>query len=560
MTLFDAQGRFVNANHAAKEIFGIREDRKDVGYSIFHDPMFAADALERLKGGKAVRFESVYDFDRARTERLHDTRRTGIAYLDFSITPLSDGQTGECIGFVSQVQDITERRIAEMQVAKLSEQRQLSLDAAGMGWWHYDLTTKTFKFDDRVRTLFELKGNQATSDEIFSRIHPDDFVPMQAKAVAALATSDPQPYSIDYRIRLSDGTERWIENFNNVMFEGEGASRRPVGLFGTSRDITNRKRSEQALQQSERQARESFEELQKLMDIAPVAILVANDPECKSVSANPAAKRMMKIPDPEGHITALSVPFPPQGLRFFMNDNEIQIKDLPLHLATMKGLHVHGVETNILAPSGRITTMLESARPLFDASGQIRGGICVVMDITERKRIENALRESRQEFADLMQALEDGVWAATSDGHKLLYINPAMERIYGRTQVELTNADLWMSAVHPDDVMVVRESLAQILNTGNSDLEYRIVRPNGDIRWVRDRKTVVRDAKGRPLQVGGIVRDVTNRKDAEERARLYEQDLRSLTHQILRVEEAERAQLAVDLHDGLTQLLSLTYA
>jgi PAS domain S-box-containing protein len=509
---YDAQGNLIEGNPAAFRTFGVSNVEDVRGMNLFANPNFPAEERARLFATGSCHLEQAYDFDLIRAKNYFKTSKTGIAHIDVQITRLTNEVDGTCTGYLVQAQDITERKLAEMQVARLSEQRQLALDAARMGWWHYDLATQTFKFDDRVRSIFEFEGNQATGEDVFSRIHPDDLAVVRAKMREVLALTTPQPFGFDYRLRLPHGAEHWIENFSYVLFEGQGASRHAVGIFGTVRDVTNRKRAEQRLQQSELQARESFEELQKLMDIAPVAILVANDPECKSISANPVAQRMMRIPDPQAHLAEMPTPFPPPGARFFHDGNEVQVNDLPLHVAALKGLDVRNFETNVIGSSGQITTMLENARPLLSEAGQIRGAICVIMDITERKRIENALREGREEFENLLQSLRDIVWAAKADGSEVLYLNPAFEEVYRRPRSEFfDNPKLLLQVSHLEDRRRVEEAMANFATNGEMDEEYRILRPDGAVRWIRDRRSVVRDANGKLLRIGGIIRDFTDR-------------------------------------------------
>jgi PAS domain S-box-containing protein len=113
MTLFDARGKFLNANRAAREFFGVPEVRHKLDYDLLSDPRLSAEVRARLRAGESVRYEAVYDFDWVRTEYLHDTTRSGVSYFDTVITPLTDGQHSACLGYLIQAQDITERKKAD---------------------------------------------------------------------------------------------------------------------------------------------------------------------------------------------------------------------------------------------------------------------------------------------------------------------------------------------------------------------------------------------------------------------------------------------------------------
>ncbi len=120
----------------------------------------------------------------------------------------------------------------------------------------------------------------------------------------------------------------------------------------------------------------------------------------------------------------------------------------------------------------------------------------------------------------LLQLVDDIVWTATIEGRTILYANPAIERVYGRAVADFyENPDLWLEVVHPDDWFLVEESFAALLEHGYAETTYRIVRPNGDFRWLLDRKHLLLDDSGQPYQMGGIATDITSIKLADERLR-----------------------------------------
>jgi PAS domain S-box-containing protein len=138
------------------------------------------------------------------------------------------------------------------------------------------------------------------------------------------------------------------------------------------------------------------------------------------------------------------------------------------------------------------------------------------------------LDESDARFRQIAENLHTVVWLSDPDFRNLLYVNGAYERIWGRSPEQLySDADAFIEGVHPDDRAAVRDALAAI-HDGGSDVEFRIVRPNGAFRWAWGRGFPVRDDAGRVFRMAGIIEDITERRQYQvERESLLENERRA---------------------------------
>jgi PAS domain S-box-containing protein len=156
--------------------------------------------------------------------------------------------------------------------------------------------------------------------------------------------------------------------------------------------------------------------------------------------------------------------------------------------------------------------------PVFGKDGEYYGRAWTFRDITAHKKTENALRESNEKFTQLADHITDAFWIRSADMREVHYVSPAFERIWGRSAETLyASPQEWVEFTLPEDrERVVAAFVALTRDTPNLDIEYRIVRPGGEIRSVRARGFQVRDAEGHLIRLTGIVTDVTEwRRSAE---------------------------------------------
>jgi diguanylate cyclase (GGDEF)-like protein/PAS domain S-box-containing protein len=123
------------------------------------------------------------------------------------------------------------------------------------------------------------------------------------------------------------------------------------------------------------------------------------------------------------------------------------------------------------------------------------------------------LHESEEKLVSILATTDNVIWSINADTYETLYLNPAAERIYGRSASAFyADPTLFMNIVHPEDRPRVAQMLPELIEKGAMTIQYRVVRPDGEVRWLEDRPAIVRDADGRLVRFNGLASDITKRK------------------------------------------------
>lgn len=150
-------------------------------------------------------------------------------------------------------------------------------------------------------------------------------------------------------------------------------------------------------------------------------------------------------------------------------------------------------------------------------------------EIAERERVEARLRESVALFEQLAGHIKDVFWMSNVEKSEIVYVSPSYQRIWGRpTQDLYESPTAWLEAVYPEDSGRVAHAAQTKQASGQYDEEYRIARPDGSLRWIRDRAFPIRDAEGEVYRIAGMAEDITDRKAAEKSLREKDEQIREI--------------------------------
>ncbi|HEV2605448.1 MAG TPA: PAS domain S-box protein [Microvirga sp.] len=447
---------------------------------------------------------------RTRSELLAESRLHPGRYLRGIAIPLRDGLA---ISF----RDVTEQRALERereaQLVRSENRLRLALDATQLGTWDFDPQTQELSWDARCRTLFGVPLDAPVSYETFVQVlHPDDRDEVLAAAAAALDPNGSGVLRVEHRIcDLGTGEERWIAGRGQGFFEGG----RPVRLIGTSYDITERKRVERALRESEARLRTIADNIPNGM---VYQVIRETDGRVRFTYVSQAVERLHGI-------SAEAVMADPDVLdRQILDEFRPALETLRREADTAK--QEISIEIPMRMPSGEVRWFHRSSapRPLPDGLSVWDG---VEIDITERKRSETALRESETRLRLALDAGRMAVWAW--DGLTgTLKTSPELNRMLGFPPDHVLSIEEARSRYYPGEGERIRGAGQAAMARGERyfEVEYRSVMPDGELRWLMLRAEISLTPEGTPAGVVGVLLDVTDRKASEEALREREAVLR----------------------------------
>ena len=297
-------------------------------------------------------------------------------------------------------------------------------------------------------------------------------------------------------------------------------------------------------------------------------MLLVVSPEGKIVTVNEATCKLLGFSEHELISQPATVLFQEEeeeeeeeeeDSQFIISEQALPVKRTVLRRLVREG-SVSNIEKSLLTKNREKIPVLLSGSVMRDEQGEIQGIVCLALDITDRKKSENTLRESEEKFRLAMVASNDALWDWNIVTNQV-YRNPRHATMLGHEPDEIPpDQSEWEKRVHPDDRETVFRILKETLEGKREsfELEYRLRAKSGDYVWVLGRaKVVAHTPDGSPSRMIGTNIDITERKQAEEDIRQYQKRLQSLAVKLSLTEDQERRRLASSLHDNAGQLLSL---
>src|SRR3989339_1905274 len=395
--------------------------------------------------------------------------------------------------------DITEHKRSEETLRKNEKDLKEAQRVGRFGSWDWDIATDVITWSEEYYRLYGLDPTQRPPGyvEHLKAYTNESAARLDAAVKKSMQTGE--PYEIDLELANPKESCCWVTARNEIKRDAQG---KIIGLRGTAQDITERKLTEEALRQSE-------EKFRALVESAKDGILLLSS---------------------RGQIVTLN--------SAFAKMHGYSIKEM----LTMNLKDLDAPESAQLAPA-RIQRTLAGESMTFEVKHYCKNKRTIPLevsinlvilnnekfilgfhrDITERKRAEQALQLSCTRLEEAEKTAEIGNWEANLISNEL-YWSETIFDIFGFDSKSFKpSVTAFYEAVHPDDRKIVLESEKRSEQTGLHDVVHRIIRPNGEVRFVHELAKRYADDKGNLIMLRGTVQDITEREKAEKHIQLLGQ-------------------------------------
>jgi PAS domain S-box-containing protein len=395
-----------------------------------------------------------------------------------------------------------ELRDAERELRDQEERTRIALQLTGIGTFEYDLVTGRQTLSGHARTLWGLRPGDSVSPRALLRaLHPKDRR-LAERAPALLAPEGPGGFTFEHRVVLADGSTRWMETSGHVLFEEDGAERRPLRVVGTMRDITSQRLLD-------RRAHEAEERARLALDAAALGAYDF-DPRTGVATFDTRVCELLGLEPCEGrHWSDL--------LAALDAEDRARLEAAVAAAGASGGGEGIALDCRVVEGRRSAARIVHVTGQVFLDAGSAVRVVGTLHDVTEAREAEAKFRA----FADSVPAL---CWIMDAVG-EVTYVNQPWTEYTGLESPE--SANLWAESLHPEDRAGSLERWERSLATGEVfEAENRLLGANGDYRWFLSRARAQRDVSGRVVRWFGTATDIDAVKALEVALRRSEASFR----------------------------------
>ena len=406
----------------------------------------------------------------------------------------------------TQLSSQIQRKKAEAALLLREERLNLAISGSGLGLWDWNVSTGQVYFDSQWKKMlgyevWEIQNSYQSWEQL---LHPEDL-PRVMQILNDHLEGYTELYQVEFRMRSKSGEWKWILSQGKVFKRDELG--KPVRITGTHKDISDRKKAEEANLQLTRK----YQEAERIAHIGSWEFDVLRGTITWS-------DELFRIYGKK----------PSKALSFNELVKQIHPEDIEAFLEVVERAMTEGtsyqIDHRIIRPNGEIRYINSKGQAVRTKSGYVLRLLGTAIDITDRFLAEAALRESEQRFRAIFEQAAIGIAQVSPDG-KFLKVNPGLCKIVGYSEAELLLREV-RDITHPED-LDAEQSYSQKLLAGeiqSYSMEKRFIRKDGEFVWTNLAVSLVRQTSGEIKYAIGVIEDISDRKQAE--AALQQQFLR----------------------------------
>lgn len=373
------RGEILEANDAFLTMVGYTRDDLEAGrvhWSAMTPPEYATQDEQKIEEISRTGACSPFEKEYIRKDGSRVPILAGVALLP--------EHPDHCICFII---DLTQRKRAEAALRESEARFRYLADHAPMMVWMSG-TDKLCTYCNKSWLDFTGRSmEQELGAGWLDNVHPDDMA--HCLEIYTTAFEARQPFEIDYRFRRFDGEYRWVLDIGVPRFTSDGDF---LGYIGSCIDITERKTAAEEVFKLNQSLDRQVKKLETLLEVIPIGIGIAEDPECRMIRINPSLAKQLGIrSDVNASLTA-----PPDerpvSFKVYCGDKELEPEELPMQYAAAHGIEIRDLEVDVVHDDGTVVKLLEYAAPLFDEQGNAIGSVGAFVDITARVQAEAEIR------------------------------------------------------------------------------------------------------------------------------------------------------------------------
>ncbi len=392
--------------------------------------------------------------------------------------------------------DMTEKVIAQKEIEENRERFELAVKGSSDGIWDWDLNTNELYMSPQWKAQIGYQDHELENkfENFENNLHPDDHSRV-FQTFQKYLNRELDEYNIEFRFKHKDGSYRWILARGVALWDDK---KKPYRMSGSHTDITQRKEAEAELQSSQK-----F--LDELIHGVHEGIGIVDKNEV--ITYCNAAYASIFDTTPE-QMTG-------KNLINFLNDEARKIVSRQTDKRKKGEITIY--EIPLITQKGNEKYIRVSASPRYDETGRYIGAFGAILDISTRKDVERDLQNSKIRYQNAERITHLGSWQMNIQTGETNW-SEEFFRICGYKPGSIEpSTETGMQIIHPDDRERAGKALEEAIKTGKPySIEKRIVRPNGNIRWVHSQGEIFYDKKNQPWKLIGSFLDITDRKEAEE--------------------------------------------